>query len=672
MKKAGFRKWLACLAAVVMAIAMLPVGALAQDDAGVTVYINGSSGNDANDGLTSSKPVQTINKAMELAGEGGTIIVVGTVYIREDASIENVTVKRGENLTSAMFYVYSPSEVTVQNAVIDGSSEKTLNNGGYIFSLYSGTVLNIGEGADIGNNGVLALNISSATLNMSGGRLHDNLDDTGDTNFGAAICAYNSELNFTGGVIENNYSTDSGAGVFAFGSSDILVDGAIFQNNRAVFNGGAIYIEAALGGSSVTMNSGKIINNFAGNVGGGIYAYLWKDEMNVEITGGTISGNFDQVEGDFETGELDTERAANTGIGLGYGYDLEPLEYPSLKLSGSPEIKDAIFMFDEETEGPMIEVTGELNISAPIIVGDDWHNVGRAVIKYADGLTPKQTDFVADKQSYGFIADGQELKWLELLRVPFKTTDNSTTYEVIYVYPNSLIDFDQAPVPAKTGYTLEGWKRYGQDVLWDFEKDVVTERMTLLASWKLNAPKVTVETDKTSAHIGESIILTATASHELEGVNYSYEWYKDGAVIEGASNSTLTVTESGEYSVKVTTADGNYTSFVQSEGIAITLDHSFGQEWTSDENTHWHACAGCDEKADEAEHTFEWVTDKEATTTQAGSKHEECSVCGFAKPAVEIPAQTGDYSNTGLWVTLLIAGLCSLAAMAVIAKRRKA
>ncbi len=104
-------------------------------------------------------------------------------------------------------------------------------------------------------------------------------------------------MNFTGGVIENNYSTDSGAGVFAFGSSDILVDGAIFQNNRAVFNGGAIYIEAALGGSSVTMNSGKISNNFAGNVGGGIYAYLWKDEMNVEITGGTISGNFDQVEG---------------------------------------------------------------------------------------------------------------------------------------------------------------------------------------------------------------------------------------------------------------------------------------------------------------------------------------------------------------------------------------
>lgn len=241
MKKAESRKWLACLLAVAMLLAMLPAAALAQEDSGVTVYINGSSGNDANQG-TSDKPVKSIEKAMELAGTNGTIVIVGTVYIRQDVKIENVTVERGENFTSAMFYVYSPSNVTVENAVIDGSSEKTLQNGGYIFSLYSGTVLNIAEGADIGNNSVVAINMSQATLNMSGGRLHDNSDDTGDANYGAAICAWSSTLNFTGGIIEDNYSTNSGAGVFAYGSSSILVDGAVFQNNRAEFNGGAIYI----------------------------------------------------------------------------------------------------------------------------------------------------------------------------------------------------------------------------------------------------------------------------------------------------------------------------------------------------------------------------------------------------------------------------------------------
>lgn len=39
-------------------------------------------------------------------------------------------------------------------------------------------------------------------------------------------------------------------------------------------------------------------------------------------------------------------------------------------------------------------------------------------------------------------------------------------------------------------------------------------------------------------------------------------------------------------------------------------------------------------------HTFSWVIDKEATGTETGVKHEECTVCGFAKNDVEIPMIT--------------------------------
>ena len=59
--------------------------------------------------------------------------------------------------------------------------------------------------------------------------------------------------------------------------------------------------------------------------------------------------------------------------------------------------------------------------------------------------------------------------------------------------------------------------------------------------------------------------------------------------------------------------------------------------WHSDDNNHWNACA-CGAKLNEAAHTFEWVIDKQPTETEAGSKHEECTVCGYAKAAVEIPA----------------------------------
>ncbi|MFZ2741309.1 MAG: hypothetical protein WAX83_00285, partial [Ruminococcus bromii] len=37
-------------------------------------------------------------------------------------------------------------------------------------------------------------------------------------------------------------------------------------------------------------------------------------------------------------------------------------------------------------------------------------------------------------------------------------------------------------------------------------------------------------------------------------------------------------------------------------------------------------------------HTFKQIIDKEATTAEKGSKHEECTVCGYKKTAVDIPA----------------------------------
>lgn len=35
------------------------------------------------------------------------------------------------------------------------------------------------------------------------------------------------------------------------------------------------------------------------------------------------------------------------------------------------------------------------------------------------------------------------------------------------------------------------------------------------------------------------------------------------------------------------------------------------------------------------------MTDKEATASESGSRHEECEICGYKKAAVEIPA-TGE------------------------------
>ena len=65
--------------------------------------------------------------------------------------------------------------------------------------------------------------------------------------------------------------------------------------------------------------------------------------------------------------------------------------------------------------------------------------------------------------------------------------------------------------------------------------------------------------------------------------------------------------------------------------------HNYGTEWKHDETNHWHECE-CGNKADITAHNYKWIVDKEATATEKGSKHEECTVCGYKKTAVDIPA----------------------------------
>lgn len=64
--------------------------------------------------------------------------------------------------------------------------------------------------------------------------------------------------------------------------------------------------------------------------------------------------------------------------------------------------------------------------------------------------------------------------------------------------------------------------------------------------------------------------------------------------------------------------------------------HKYGTEWKYDETNHWHECE-CGNKADITVHNFKWIIDKKATATEKGSKHEECTVCGYKKAAVDIP-----------------------------------
>ena len=66
--------------------------------------------------------------------------------------------------------------------------------------------------------------------------------------------------------------------------------------------------------------------------------------------------------------------------------------------------------------------------------------------------------------------------------------------------------------------------------------------------------------------------------------------------------------------------------------------HSYGSEWKSDADKHWHECS-CGDKKDTAAHTAgEWIIDTPATATTSGSKHKKCTVCGYTMATETIPA----------------------------------
>ena len=103
-------------------------------------------------------------------------------------------------------------------------------------------------------------------------------------------------------------------------------------------------------------------------------------------------------------------------------------------------------------------------------------------------------------------------------------------------------------------------------------------------------------------------------------------------------------------------------------------EHKFGTEWKSDDTHHWHECS-CGEKADTAEHTFEWVVDREPTADKPGCRHQHCTVCGYDAPEEEIKytevPQTGDRSLLLPGIALCVIAAAGMAALLFAGQKKR-
>jgi hypothetical protein len=119
--------------------------------------------------------------------------------------------------------------------------------------------------------------------------------------------------------------------------------------------------------------------------------------------------------------------------------------------------------------------------------------------------------------------------------------------------------------------------------------------------------------------------------------------------------------DGGDYTIAAEAAgfhyegwDIDYHSFADADDLDTPLmnirfephPHDFGDPWESDATNHWHECS-CGKKSDIAAHTpGDWIVDLAATVMTDGSRHKECTTCGYVTVTKTIPA-TGAPVVTG-------------------------
>ena len=188
------------------------------------------------------------------------------------------------------------------------------------------------------------------------------------------------------------------------------------------------------------------------------------------------------------------------------------------------------------------------------------------------------------------------------------------------VYPNDKVA--KPADPTKNGSIFSGW--YNGHTVFDFANTAITGDITLTANWHIHTYGTDWESD--AANHWHECTANDGAKSDV-AAHTSGEWIVDKEATE---------TEKGSRHKECTVCK----YVMETEEIPmVPHTHTYGTDWESDAANHWHECTANDgAKSDVAAHTSgEWIVDKEATETEKGSRHKECTVCKYVMETEEIP-----------------------------------
>lgn len=650
------------LAAALLCLAMLPVTALAADNAPEELVVGNVAVNVTQDGywttdpatgeLTVTQDPATYNVRYD-ADEAtlylrdatigkSTSLATGThsIYAFGESGVSITIHLAGEsNLSSGVpVYVTSDTGNTELNIVGGGrlNAEGTAWGNGGIFLMSGakmitggGSYLNITNGAEVVSNcpkstavmfytrpgGEAILTVMGASLTANGwyptgdarGIFFSRLDGTGTANFylrfaNNAVVRANRVAVLSGHTLQHQYNSASG-GMYFNGNAGTVYGSVTPQEDLSIGEGETLTIGQ---GSKLTIPEGSSLIN-EGTVTGA----------------GSIVNN-----GTIYRGDGATLPNGITGSGT-----IKALPAYAFECPGELEL--------QESSGGYYTAKGALSLTDDPVLGED----GRIIV-YAtySAVTRLQNE---EDQAYSIplyvdANDGSSTCYFQSsneIRVISVFDGGQSAPYTLCAYADPM---DMNDVPNGTyGGTITLYVGYAKDPTVQFG-DTATVDLDTLEHYTV---EVTLENTLGLSVVNQpqaiEVIEGETASFSVTangGTTKTYQWQvsaNDGASwtdIDGAADAIYTTPattmdmDGNQYRCVVTS--GQVT--IESDPATLTVNHVHkpAGSWSSDEGGHWHACAACGDKLDYDAHTTEVVDKQKPTCTEDGYTGDTvCPVC---------------------------------------------
>lgn len=279
-----------------------------------TLYVS-SSGSDSNAGASKMTPLKTLERAVELLENGGTIYLMSDITLTSGVSIDKkVKIELQEGIgditilglsapftnsddiqTSTMFYVKEGGELTI-NGCDQFDTDGYIESKNYIYLDGNKSNQNFAVEDDFSLIDARAnLNLYNIKIQNSKCKAISAYGENCETNINSCLIGDSSKNITSANIAEASISDTSGAAINIGGDASVYLAETTISGiySSSTTNGGTIYMHDGL---LIIDSETRISGNYSEGYGGAIYTTSYENE--IQLRGGQFINNKARLGGD--------------------------------------------------------------------------------------------------------------------------------------------------------------------------------------------------------------------------------------------------------------------------------------------------------------------------------------------------------------------------------------